>query len=137
MEVASRKPIPDEIKNVQSLSMWLDMSARRMQTASTATMIFGVHFLGLLHFPIHGDAATCSTHIRTHLGSSRFGGRYGGNYSLCAGKLANDQLLALQFDSNPGAIRLYPLLPARRNTLRISRNSLILLGPPVSGHQDP
>jgi hypothetical protein len=45
MEVASRKPIPDEIKNVQSLSMWLDMSARRMQTGSTATMIFGVHFL--------------------------------------------------------------------------------------------
>lgn len=41
MEVASRKPLPDEIKNVQSLSMWLDMSARRMQTGSTATMIFG------------------------------------------------------------------------------------------------
>jgi hypothetical protein len=34
-----------------------------------------------------------------------------------------------------GAIRLYPLLSARRNTLRISRNSLIFLGPAVSGHQ--
>jgi hypothetical protein len=32
MEVASRKPAPDEIKNVQSLPMWLDMSARRRGT---------------------------------------------------------------------------------------------------------
>lgn len=36
---------PDEIPNVQSLSMWLDVNSQRMQTGSTATMIFGVHFL--------------------------------------------------------------------------------------------
>jgi 2,4-diketo-3-deoxy-L-fuconate hydrolase len=36
---------PDEVPNVQSLSMWLDVNGERMQTGSTATMIFGVHFL--------------------------------------------------------------------------------------------
>jgi 2-keto-4-pentenoate hydratase/2-oxohepta-3-ene-1,7-dioic acid hydratase in catechol pathway len=36
---------PDEVGNVQSLSMWLDVNGERMQTGSTATMIFGVHFL--------------------------------------------------------------------------------------------
>ena len=36
---------PDEIPNVQSLTMWLDVNGQRMQTGSTATMIFGVHFL--------------------------------------------------------------------------------------------
>ena len=33
---------PDEIADVQALPMWLDVSGRRMQTGSTATMIFSV-----------------------------------------------------------------------------------------------
>jgi 2,4-diketo-3-deoxy-L-fuconate hydrolase len=32
----------DEIKDVQKLSMWLDVNGKRCQTGSTATMIFGV-----------------------------------------------------------------------------------------------
>jgi 2-keto-4-pentenoate hydratase/2-oxohepta-3-ene-1,7-dioic acid hydratase in catechol pathway len=36
---------PDEIADVQSLSMWLDVNGERMQTGSTATMIFGVKTL--------------------------------------------------------------------------------------------
>ena len=32
----------DEIRNVQNLSMWLDVNGERMQTGNTATMIFGV-----------------------------------------------------------------------------------------------
>jgi 2,4-didehydro-3-deoxy-L-rhamnonate hydrolase len=36
---------PDEVGNVQSLAMWLDVNGERMQTGSTATMVFGVHFL--------------------------------------------------------------------------------------------
>ena len=36
---------PDEIGNPQSLSMWLDVNGERMQTGSTATMVFGVHYL--------------------------------------------------------------------------------------------
>jgi 2,4-didehydro-3-deoxy-L-rhamnonate hydrolase len=32
----------DEIANVQTLSMWLDVNGKRCQTGSTATMIFGV-----------------------------------------------------------------------------------------------
>lgn len=35
----------DEITNVQSLTMWLDVNGERMQTGSTATMIFGVKTL--------------------------------------------------------------------------------------------
>jgi len=33
---------PDEIPDVQNLKMWLDVNGERMQTGSTATMIFGV-----------------------------------------------------------------------------------------------
>ena len=33
---------PDEIADVQALDMWLDVNGRRMQTGSTATMIFNV-----------------------------------------------------------------------------------------------
>jgi 2-keto-4-pentenoate hydratase/2-oxohepta-3-ene-1,7-dioic acid hydratase in catechol pathway len=33
---------PDEIADVQALPMWLDVNGERMQTGSTATMIFGV-----------------------------------------------------------------------------------------------
>lgn len=36
---------PDEIEDVQKLGMWLDVNGERMQTGSTATMIFGVKFL--------------------------------------------------------------------------------------------
>lgn len=36
---------PDEIADVQKLGMWLDVNGKRMQTGSTATMIFGVSFL--------------------------------------------------------------------------------------------
>ncbi len=36
---------PDEIGDVQKLDMWLDVNGERMQTGSTATMIFGVKTL--------------------------------------------------------------------------------------------
>ncbi|HEX9169094.1 MAG TPA: fumarylacetoacetate hydrolase family protein [Roseiarcus sp.] len=36
---------PDEIENVQALNMWLDVNGERMQTGSTATMIFSVKTL--------------------------------------------------------------------------------------------
>jgi 2-keto-4-pentenoate hydratase/2-oxohepta-3-ene-1,7-dioic acid hydratase in catechol pathway len=36
---------PDEIPDVQSLDMWLDLNGKRAQTGSTKTMIFGVDFL--------------------------------------------------------------------------------------------
>jgi 2,4-diketo-3-deoxy-L-fuconate hydrolase len=35
----------DEISDLQSLDMWLDVNDKRMQTGSTRTMIFGVAFL--------------------------------------------------------------------------------------------
>jgi len=35
----------DEVKDPQALSMWLDVNGERMQTGSTATMIYGVAFL--------------------------------------------------------------------------------------------
>jgi 2-keto-4-pentenoate hydratase/2-oxohepta-3-ene-1,7-dioic acid hydratase in catechol pathway len=36
---------PDEIEDVQGLNMWLDVNGERMQTGSTATMVFGVRTL--------------------------------------------------------------------------------------------
>jgi 2-keto-4-pentenoate hydratase/2-oxohepta-3-ene-1,7-dioic acid hydratase in catechol pathway len=36
---------PDEIKDVQALNLWLDVDGERMQTGSTATMVFGVQSL--------------------------------------------------------------------------------------------
>ncbi len=36
---------PDEIPNVQSLSMFLDVNGKRIQTGNTATMIFGAAFI--------------------------------------------------------------------------------------------
>jgi 2,4-didehydro-3-deoxy-L-rhamnonate hydrolase len=36
---------PDEVGDPQQLSMWLDVNGERMQKGSTATMVFGVHFL--------------------------------------------------------------------------------------------
>ena len=35
----------DEVGDVQSLGMWLDVNGQRMQTGSTKTMIFGVETL--------------------------------------------------------------------------------------------
>jgi len=36
---------PDEIENPQKLDMWLDVNGERMQSGSTATMVFGVKTL--------------------------------------------------------------------------------------------
>jgi 2,4-didehydro-3-deoxy-L-rhamnonate hydrolase len=36
---------PDEVGDVQNLSMWLDVNGRRMQTGSTRTMVFGAAFI--------------------------------------------------------------------------------------------
>jgi 2,4-diketo-3-deoxy-L-fuconate hydrolase len=36
---------PDEIEDVQKLNLWLDVNGERMQTGSTATMVFGVNTL--------------------------------------------------------------------------------------------
>ena len=39
---------PDEISDVQNLSMWLDVNGKRMQTGNTKTMIFSIAYL--LHY---------------------------------------------------------------------------------------
>jgi len=36
---------PDEIEDVQNLTLWLDVNGQRMQSDSTASMVFGVHYL--------------------------------------------------------------------------------------------
>lgn len=36
---------PDEVDDVQNLTMWLDVNGEPMQRGSTRTMIFGVHYL--------------------------------------------------------------------------------------------
>ncbi|MFN8171528.1 MAG: fumarylacetoacetate hydrolase family protein [Candidatus Nanopelagicales bacterium] len=36
---------PDEVPDVQALSMWLDVNGERRQTGSTATMVFAVDYL--------------------------------------------------------------------------------------------
>jgi 2,4-diketo-3-deoxy-L-fuconate hydrolase len=36
---------PDEVGDVQNLSMWLDVNGKRMQTGSTKTMVFGAAFI--------------------------------------------------------------------------------------------
>ena len=56
---------PDEIEDVQKLNMWLDVNGERMQTGSTATMIFPVKQLVsyISHFMIlePGDVITTGT----------------------------------------------------------------------------
>jgi 2-keto-4-pentenoate hydratase/2-oxohepta-3-ene-1,7-dioic acid hydratase in catechol pathway len=56
---------PDEIADVQKLDMWLDVNGERMQTGSTATMVFGVKQLVsyISHFMIlePGDVITTGT----------------------------------------------------------------------------
>lgn len=55
----------DEIANVQKLSMWLDVNGNRMQTGSTATMIFGVkhlvHYISQFMVLNPGDVITTGT----------------------------------------------------------------------------
>ncbi len=56
---------PDEVGDVQNLGMWLDVNGRRMQTGSTATMIFDCAQLVsyISHFMIlePGDVITTGT----------------------------------------------------------------------------
>jgi 2,4-diketo-3-deoxy-L-fuconate hydrolase len=56
---------PDEIEDVQKLDLWLDVNGERMQTGSTATMIFNVKQLVsyISHFMIlePGDVITTGT----------------------------------------------------------------------------
>ena len=56
---------PDEIEDVQKLNLWLDVNGERMQTGSTATMVFGVKQLVsyISHFMIlePGDVITTGT----------------------------------------------------------------------------
>ena len=47
----------DEIKNVQNLSMSLDVNGQRRQTGNTETMIFGDRPLPALHLAVHGAGA--------------------------------------------------------------------------------
>ena len=56
---------PDEIADVQKLDMWLDVNGQRMQTGSTATMIFNVVKIVsyISHFMVlePGDVITTGT----------------------------------------------------------------------------
>jgi 2-keto-4-pentenoate hydratase/2-oxohepta-3-ene-1,7-dioic acid hydratase in catechol pathway len=56
---------PDEIEDVQSLAMSLDVNGRRMQTGSTKTMIFGiahlVHYISQFMVLDPGDVVTTGT----------------------------------------------------------------------------
>ena len=56
---------PDEIPDVQALDMWLDVNGKRMQTGTTATMIFNVVQLVsyISHFLVlePGDVITTGT----------------------------------------------------------------------------
>jgi 2-keto-4-pentenoate hydratase/2-oxohepta-3-ene-1,7-dioic acid hydratase in catechol pathway len=55
----------DEIANVQTLSMWLDVNGKRCQTGSTATMIFGcakiVSYVSEFMTLLPGDIITTGT----------------------------------------------------------------------------
>jgi 2,4-diketo-3-deoxy-L-fuconate hydrolase len=56
---------PDEIKDVQALNMWLDVSGERMQTGSTATMVFSVKtlvsYISQFMILLPGDVITTGT----------------------------------------------------------------------------
>ena len=56
---------PDEIEDVQKLDMWLDVNGERMQTGSTATMIFSikhlVSYISLFMILEPGDVITTGT----------------------------------------------------------------------------
>jgi 2-keto-4-pentenoate hydratase/2-oxohepta-3-ene-1,7-dioic acid hydratase in catechol pathway len=55
----------DEIKDVQNLSMWLDLNGKRVQTGNTKTMIFGVahivHYISQFMQLDPGDVITTGT----------------------------------------------------------------------------
>jgi 2-keto-4-pentenoate hydratase/2-oxohepta-3-ene-1,7-dioic acid hydratase in catechol pathway len=55
----------DEIKNVQNLSMWLDVNGQRRQTGNTETMIFGIahclHYISQFLVLEPGDVVTTGT----------------------------------------------------------------------------
>ncbi|MFM8700030.1 MAG: fumarylacetoacetate hydrolase family protein [Hyphomicrobiales bacterium] len=55
----------DEIKDVQNLSMWLDLNGKRVQTGNTRTMIFGVahivHYISQFMQLDPGDVITTGT----------------------------------------------------------------------------
>ena len=55
----------DEIKDVQNLSMWLDLNGKRVQTGNTKTMIFGVahivHYISQFMRLDPGDVITTGT----------------------------------------------------------------------------
>jgi 2-keto-4-pentenoate hydratase/2-oxohepta-3-ene-1,7-dioic acid hydratase in catechol pathway len=55
----------DEIKDVQSLAMWLDVNGKRMQSGSTKTMIFSiahlVHYISQFMVLEAGDVVTTGT----------------------------------------------------------------------------
>lgn len=56
---------PDEVGDVQNLSMWLDVDGARMQTGSTKTMIFSVahivHYISQFLIMEPGDVITTGT----------------------------------------------------------------------------
>jgi len=56
---------PDEIKDVQNLDMWLDVSGKRMQTGNTKTMIFSIahqlHYISQFMVLEAGDVVTTGT----------------------------------------------------------------------------
>ncbi|MGJ4856082.1 fumarylacetoacetate hydrolase family protein [Labrys sp. La1] len=56
---------PDEVGDVQNLSMWLDVDGQRVQTGSTKTMIFGVahivHYISQFLILEPGDVITTGT----------------------------------------------------------------------------
>ncbi len=55
----------DEIKDVQALSMWLDVNGKRMQTGTTKTMIFSIahclHYISQFMVLEPGDVVTTGT----------------------------------------------------------------------------
>ena len=62
----------DEIKDVQSLSMWLDVNGQRRQTGSTKTMIFSmakcISYVSQFMTLLPGDVITTGTPPRVGLG---------------------------------------------------------------------
>lgn len=65
---------PDEIDDVQNLSMWLDVNGRRMQTGNTNTMIFSIkhllHYISQFMVLDPGDVVTTGTPPGVGLGMS-------------------------------------------------------------------
>ena len=62
----------DEIADPQELAMWLDVNGERMQSGSTATMIFGVAKLVVRNLAVH-DPRTRRRHHHRHAARRRLG----------------------------------------------------------------